>query len=446
MKRPIELEKINKVAVFGMGKSGVAAVKVLQAIGIETHAINDGEIESWKTKDGLDRVLEPCYMHPQNQASEIFAKMDLIVISPGIATTHSVLDLAHAKKVPLISEIELAYWFCRETPIIAITGTNGKTTTTTMIYEALKLCGKKVFCGGNIGTPYCEMALSNEKYDYAVIEVSSFQLETIREFHPKIALILNLTLNHSERYDGIKDYGLAKFRLLMNMTDQDQLIIGEESDFLVEETAKLSIPRILFSKNKLDADFLKRFDFSKGVLVGEHNRANYYCAWKTLSLLGIINLDQIFQGFINTFPGVEHRLEFVGEFSGLKVYNDAKSTNAEATKTALSAFEKKEELYLVMGGKLRSESDSFLKDLLPFKNKVTKIFTIGMTAQRLASELGQDFKVEVVGDIEKLFHVAKESKIKGSLVFSPAHPSFDQFKNYVDRGVQFKEKARKILS
>lgn len=449
MKLPPELQNLQRVSVFGMGKSGVAAVRLLQSTGIETHAVNQGAVESWCDKDGLSRLLEPCYMHPEDRSEQVFARSQLIVISPGIPTTHPALATANAAGVLIISEIELAYWFCRSVPVIAITGTNGKTTTTTMIFEALKLAGKKVFCGGNIGVPYCEMAerlRTGEAFDFAVIEVSSFQLETIRAFHPRIGLMLNLTPNHSERYASVEDYGRAKLRLLLNMRAGDDLIVGEEAGDWVEWSAGTEATRHVFSKKNLPADFLRRFDFSRGVLVGAHNRANYFCAWKTLSLLGVPDLDRRFQHFIENFAGVEHRLEYVGTFHGLKVYNDAKSTNGEATRTALAAFEGSEDLYLIVGGKLRNETDRLLPDLLPFKGKVKKIFTIGMTAERLVSELSGDFVTEAAHTLEQVFQLAKSQRLQGNLVFSPAHPSFDQFKNYVDRGQQFKTKARSILA
>lgn len=446
MKTPIEMQNIRRAAVFGMGKSGTAAVKLLAALGVEVHAVNEGAPETWAHQ--LQDILPVSRCHAQPHAAPLFASVDLIVISPGIPATHAVLADAVARGVRMISEIELAFWVCRTTPVIAITGTNGKTTTTTMIFEALKLAGKKVFCGGNIGTPYCEMALAvlaGATFDYAVIEVSSFQLETIDAFHPRIALMLNLTLNHSERYEGLEDYGRAKLRILKNATAADHLIVGLESGAWVEWSKSSPVQRHEFSKARLPEEFLRRFDFSAGVLVGSHNRANYFCAWKALSLLGVPELDPLFQRFINTFAGVEHRLEFVGNFQGLKVYNDAKSTNGEATRTALAAFEGTEPLYLVVGGKLRNESDRLLPDLVGFKGRITKIFTIGMTSERLVQELSGDFSVEAAFDLVGLFTRVKAQGLTGSLVFSPAHPSFDQFKNYVDRGAQFKARARELL-
>lgn len=154
----------------------------------------------------------------------------------------------------------------------------------------------------------------------------------------------------------------------------------------------------------------------------------------------------MFQRFIESFTGVPHRLEYVGNFHGLKVYNDAKSTNGEATRTALAAFEGNDPLYLVVGGKLRNETDRLLPDLLPFKDRITKIFTIGMTTERLKRELSSEFQVEAANDLENVFKLAREQKLIGNFVFSPAHPSFDQFKNYVDRGEQFKARAKAMLS
>jgi len=163
-------------------------------------------------------------------------------------------------------------------------------------------------------------------------------------------------------------------------------------------------------------------------------------------LLGTPNLQPLFQRFIESFAGVEHRLEYVGTFNGLKVYNDAKSTNGEATRTALAAFEGDAPLFLVVGGKLRNATDKLLPDLISFKGRITTIFTMGETTERLFEELKSDFKVERVANLDGLLARVKELQLQGDLVFSPAHPSFDQFKSYVNRGETFKERVRHWLS
>lgn len=448
MKLPLELENTKSVAIFGMARSGLSAVKLLKEFALTVHVVNEGKVENWYTKSGVNQWLDMDHCHDQDQSEELFGNVDLVILSPGIPRTHKALVLAQKRNIPIISEIELAYWFTKEIPVIAITGTNGKTTTTTMIEQSLKRVGKRVFCGGNIGIPYCDMALkvlNGEKFDFAVIEVSSFQLESISRFHPLIAFILNLTPNHSERYQGVEDYGKAKLRITMNLLSTDHLIIGVEAGIVNEWVKDSPAKKHSFSKTNLPQDFLGKFDFSKGVLVGKHNKANYYCAWLVHEILQTDDRQQKFQTFINEFVGVEHRLEYVGDFSGLKIYNDAKSTNGEATRTALTAFENGTPVYLVVGGKLRNETDRFLPDIVSFKERVTKIFTIGETAERLYEELKNSFQVECAHDLDSLILKVKEQNLKGDLVFSPGHPSFDQFTSYVNRGDTFKYKIREGL-
>lgn len=439
------MDKINKVAIFGMGKSGKAAVQLAKKYKQDLYAVNKGPVDSWFYAEKLEQVLEPCSCYSEDDFAAHFHKMDEIVISPGIPTTHPALKKAVEKGVPILSEIEYAYRVCKDVPVIAITGTNGKTTTTTMIAEALRLAGKKVFCGGNIGVPYCELPLSEEKIDYAIIEVSSFQLETIKEFHPHIALILNVFPNHSERYDNVRDYALAKFNITKNMTEKDFLILGNENPYLTELSTE-HISKSYFEKGNLPQEFKANFDFSEARVRGEHNEANFYAAYKVLELLQIPNLKNLFQKFINDFAGVAHRLEFVLARDGLTLYNDAKSTNSLATTTAIKAFkESSGPLHLILGGKLRNEGDKLLPDLLPYKTQITTIFTIGDVTERLLNELKNDFKVVPAYDVRSALQKVKELGLKGNLVFSPAFPSFDQFKNYVDRGEKFKEWAKEVF-
>jgi len=428
-----------------MGKSGKSAVELAKKMKQDLYAINRGPVESWYESEKLDSLIESCSCYSEDDFAEHFHKMDEIVVSPGIPTTHPALKQAVAKGVKILSEIEYAYREVRDIPVIAITGSNGKTTTTTMIAEALKKAGKKVFCGGNIGVPYCDLPISGEKVDFAVIEVSSFQLETIHEFHPHIGLILNIVPNHSERYDAVHDYARAKFNMLKNMTSEDHLILGLENAYLKD--IEKSLPqKDFFSKGHLPESFTKIFSFKDAKVKGEHNEANFYAAYKVLELLEINNLQKLFQQFINEFPGVSHRLEYVLTKNNLNLYNDAKSTNVEATITAIKAFkDSQDDFYLIMGGKLRNESDRFLDSLMPFKKQIKMIFTIGEVTDRLYEELKGEFKVEKGQDLKTVFNYAKTHNLQGNLVFSPSFPSFDQFKNYVDRGEKFKAWAREIF-
>jgi len=427
------MSKIKRVAVFGIGRSGKAAIRLAKKHGQDLYVVNRGQPDDWYEKEGLAELIDRCSCYAEDDFVEHFSKMEEIILSPGIPLTHPALKKAREKNIPILSEIEYAYRFTKDIPVIAITGTNGKTTTTTMIQEALEMMGKKVFCGGNIGIPYCELALQSVKPDFAVIEVSSFQLETIAEFHPRIGLILNIYPNHSERYDDPRDYALAKYRLLLNMTKDDHLILGQENDYL-SLLPKTDVSIETFSKE----NEVTEFDFSKAKLKGKHNQANFYAASLVLKKLGLFHHEK-FQAFIESFKGVAHRLEFVREWRGLDFYNDAKSTNALATTTAIKAFENDpRDLYLILAGKLRNETDTFLPDLLPFKKRIKKIFTIGGIAKRLERELSSDFAVESFETIPQFLEVIKQNSPKGLMIFSPGHPSFDQFTSYVDRGERFK--------
>ncbi|MFA5584104.1 MAG: UDP-N-acetylmuramoyl-L-alanine--D-glutamate ligase [Bacteriovoracaceae bacterium] len=431
------MNNINKVAIFGLARSGKSALRLAQSRGIRTIVVNQGDVALWfSNTDGLV-AREDCYS--EDEASEVFTQVDFIVLSPGIPREHKSMELALSQGVPVISEIEFAYRLFSHIPVIAITGTNGKTTTTTMITQALEELGKRVFCGGNIGIPYSDIALVNEDIDYAVIEVSSFQLESIQEFHPKVALILNVFPNHTERYSDVESYAIAKNNIYKNLNKSDLLIIGKENPFLhlIETQAMKSY----FSIESL-SEFERTFDFSKAHLKGKHNEANFLATKLTLDFLQLGDQES-FQRFIETFTGVEHRLEFVKEYQGLRIYNDAKSTNSLATVTAIKAFE--EPIYLIVGGKLRNESDKLLPDFLLYKEKIKKIFLIGEVTERLFLELGSEFEVEKSYDVKNVLKYAKDHGLVGELVFSPAHPSFDQFKSFVDRGESFKKWVNEIF-
>jgi UDP-N-acetylmuramoylalanine--D-glutamate ligase len=439
------MDKINKVAIFGMGKSGKAAVTLAKKLNLEIYAVNKGDVDLWYETEAMQPLLERCYCFSEEDFSQYFHKMDQIILSPGIPLSHPALALARASGVPIISEIEFAYRQTKHIPVIAITGTNGKTTTTTMIAECLKLSGFKVFCGGNIGIPYSELAISEEKVDYAVIEVSSFQLETIDQFHPKIGLFLNLFPNHSERYNNLEDYGRAKFNMLKNMNGEDHMILGQENPFLHLIDGH-PVKKSFFQKGDLPLSFKQKFNFDLARVKGEHNEANFYATYKVLEILDVTNRDKLFQQFIEQFSGVAHRLEYVLTYHGLEIYNDAKSTNALATTTAIRAFANSPDpLYLILGGKLRNQADKILPDLLVYKDQIKRIFTIGEVSERLRHELQDDFFVTQAGDLKAVFEIVRREKLQGHLVFSPAFPSFDQFANYVDRGEKFKAWARDIL-
>ena len=432
------MNNINKVAIFGLARSGKSALRLAHSRGLDVYVVNRGAVDSWFPE--TQQLVEKNHCFAEDEASLIFSQVDQIILSPGIPREHKSLVQALAKNIPVISEIEFAYQYYSHIPVIAITGTNGKTTTTTMISQILEKLGKRVFCGGNIGIPYCDIAQETEDIDYAVIEVSSFQLESIVHFHPKVALILNVFPNHSERYPDVLSYAKAKNHIFKNMNESDTLILGKENDYLSQINSKAKIS--LFSQYQLE-HFEREYDTSKAYLKGRHNMANFLATKLVLAALKLGDT-QSFQDFMESFKGVEHRLEFVKEYQGLRIYNDAKSTNSLATTTAIAAFERP--IYLILGGKLRNTNDKLLPDLLIYKPSILKILLIGEVTDRLAQELAGDFAVQKCYDLRKALEYVRAEQLSGDLVFSPGHPSFDQFTSYVHRGECFKALVAEIFS
>jgi UDP-N-acetylmuramoylalanine--D-glutamate ligase len=428
--------KGKKVAVFGLGVSGVSAVRLLVREGAHVWAVNEGRPAQWKNFSPISALINTDRLVAQEDVSSkhgIFTQVDEIILSPGIPRTHPLLVSAIAKGIPVISEIELGYRFCN-CPVIAVTGTNGKTTTVHLISDLLKQAKIPHFLGGNVGTPFCDFSFSNEKRDFAILELSSFQLESMVTFTPRIALLLNLAMTHGERYDRIEDYARSKFHIADRMNEQGILIAGEHA--LVEgwlPSLKMRTKIVRFEGVKTELE--QSFDLSKLKLLGRHNLVNLYFTWQVMKELRLPK--EAMQKTISTFPGVPFRLQPLETGMKWKAVNDAKSTNFEATLTALRAFPEGENLHLILGGKRRGTSDSIVPYLGEFKRRCRKIYLIGDMAGSLAAELDGTIEIEVSGTLEKVRASVERSGFDGIVLFSPAFPSFDQFANYVERGKAF---------
>jgi UDP-N-acetylmuramoylalanine--D-glutamate ligase len=414
-----------KIAIFGMARSGLSAMKLAIKKGHEVTLINAGEPKSWPN-------YQECLKYPVKMFSEeMFLKeapiQSNLILSPGIPRSHQICQKFLDAGFKVISEIEWAYSFgCPQ--LIAVTGSNGKTTTTSMIDEALKLAGFKVFVGGNIGIPFSEIHLTEKKYDYAVIEVSSFQLESIEHFHPHIAVLTNIHPNHMERYRDFQDYKNAKLNLLKNMASFDFVFTHSTFD-RIETEAEVSLMNI---------EGMSQFDFTQSKLVGGHNKENFASCFYVLNALKIPNKNQVMQKLIDEFKGVEHRIEFVTEFMQMKFYNDSKSTNSLALKTALSAFASDIPVTLIIGGKLRENKVELKNDLKPFKN-IKRIYCIGEARELLRQDLQADFELTVMETLDQAVTVIFQNPLAGVVLYSPGFPSFDQFKNFEERGLTFKK-------
>lgn len=441
--------KDKRIAVFGLGVSGLSAIKFLHALEAKTLAINSGNPNTWAKSPGvLDYLsLENCFAEDDLNLFHRLQDIELVILSPGIPRDHQLLQSLHDKNIPIWGELELAYRYLEETkqlrPIIGITGTNGKTTTTTFLGEMIKCDHKKVFVGGNIGVPFCDYAFDihagagDAVVDFILLELSSFQLESIDHFHVNIAIFLNLYQNHGERYASIEDYGKSKFAITNRFTDDDLLIYPEDFSLIKNwAQSQKGKKKALNTKSPQSS-----YDLSKFKLPGIHNKVNLNFILEAAKEIKLSA--RAIQECIDTFPGVHHRIEFVDGVLGLPhfvAYNDAKSTNWDATLTAVKAMEDfTGKLFLIIGGKKRGHGDSILPYLDFLKSRVHLFYLIGEMAPEIEAEINGlvEFKktetlLQTVEDLRKNHHSEA-----GVLLFSPGFPSFDQFKNYVQRGEHF---------
>ncbi|MBI9074266.1 MAG: UDP-N-acetylmuramoyl-L-alanine--D-glutamate ligase [Desulfatibacillum sp.] len=378
---------------------------------------------------------------------ETFEKADLIVISPGVPHTIPVLQAAAQKGVPVIGEVELASRFIKE-PIVAVTGTNGKTTVTSLIGAMLEASGISTFVGGNIGNPLVNYANSEVKARVVVAEISSFQLDTIETFAPKVALLTNVTEDHMDRYDGMAGYAASKARVFENQQAGDIAVLNGADKWTRDMAGSIRAAKWYFTGTEpsesgtiINPDSIV---FSKGektewtlslakmTLAGQHNRENVAAA--ALAAYGVgANVEGI-QKAVDTFKGLPHRLEFVREVMDVLYYDDSKATNVDAVYRALEGFHSP--VHLIMGGR---DKGGHFRDLAHMvEQKVVRIYVIGEASGVITSALSGVMEIVQAGTMEKAVEFAKRAARPGELVvLSPGCASFDQYKNYKERGQDF---------
>lgn len=406
-----------RIAIWGMGVSGVSALRaVSKDTSNEIYAINKGKPTDWTNFQLIEKLIPKKYCLTESE-SLIELEIDQIILSPGVDRKSKLVGELIQRGVEVISEIEFSFRQV-EIPIVAITGTNGKTTTTTMVSECLKIAGKNVFVGGNIGTPFCDILLDDNQYDIAVLELSSFQLESLQSFKADIAIVLNISESHMERYESFQDYVNAKLNIFNNQTSDDLAIAPRE--YLPLEGTLL--------------ERMKGIDLASTNIIGDHHLYNLFCASKVLEFFEISNPQDLINDFLTSFKGVSYRLQPIGEHNGARYINDAKSTNPSSTLSACESFIGSD-YHLIMGGKVRDESTQLGPVLGEINPK--KIFAFGEAGNLISKQLSQKVDVKVFENLQEIFEFIKAEEIQGSIVFSPGFPSFDQYKNYMDRGEHF---------
>ena len=451
-----DLKKKN-VLILGAGKTGLATAFFL--IGkVKNILLSERGYEKENIKNQIAALKNAGVKVEFEQNSENFiSQADLVVISPGISPYSEIVKKITAKHLSIISDIELAQYFSN-TPIIAVTGKNGKTTTTSLITHLINNSGKKAIACGNIGNPLIEIIKNNEDkdIDYFVLEISSFQIFYSPTLSPEIAICLNITPDHLDWHGNMENYIAAKKKLFLQQNKNSWAILNFSDNVLKDFNLKNKI--LYFSSEIKDSDVLKKHSYfaffennylkikqndniqeliNKNDLriLGLHNIENALAAIACAKIIDVNN-DAIKDG-LKTFQGVEHRLEFIKKANNKAYYNDSKATNPEATIKAIEAFKGKK-ITLILGGKDKNTSlEQMIKTI---KENVDEVILFGEAKDRFLSELNKNSynKVKIVTDLKEVVKTSLDSKTE-IVLFSPACASFDMFKNYEERGKLFKE-------
>lgn len=440
-----------KIIILGGGESGVGAAVLAKKKGLEVFLSDRGAIkEHYKQQlqaEGID------FEEGEHNEERILAS-DWVIKSPGIPKKAPLIQKIKEKGIRLSSEIEFAAEFT-DAKIVAVTGSNGKTTTTSLIYHILKNSGLNVGLGGNIGKSFA-MQVATENFEYYVLEISSFQLDDIQHFRPYISLLLNLSPDHLDQYNyNYEEYALAKFRIAENQENDNYFIYNKDDEMSVRllQELNLRVKKIPFSmKEKLDEGGYSvdenlviklREEFSMKIedlaLVGKHNVANSLAASIASKLLNISN--ESIRNSLMTFQAVEHRLEEVAERDGVKYINDSKATNVNATYYALESM--KRPVIWIVGGVDKGNDYSEIADLV--KKKVKAVICMGLDNSKIISFFqGMKENIYDTSSMEEAVRTAKKLAQNGDAVLlSPCCASFDLFDNYEDRGRKFKTEVFK---
>lgn len=443
----------KKVVVVGTGVSGMGAVKLLSETSADI-TLYDGNDKADRDEI-LKKIPDDCDLRLiiGEMPDEVVKETDLLVISPGVPIDSDIVKLFEKENVPVWGEIELAYNFEKGT-VFAITGTNGKTTTTTLVGEIMKKYNNQTFVVGNIGNSYTSEVLKTTKDSYTVAEISSFQLETIREFAPKGSAILNITPDHLNRHYTMENYAAVKESITKNQwkVREDDYCVLNYDDKVLREFGKAIKNPVYFSRKEkpskgayLDGRIIRYFDGKNDYevmsvddmhLFGNHNYENVMAAIAMTIEAGVpLN---IIINVIKDFMGVEHRIEYVRDKNGVTYYNDSKGTNPDSSIKALEAMSRP--TILIAGGyDKHSEFDEFIE---AFDNKVKLMVLLGQTADKIEETAVRHGFTNIIktDSLEKAVKICAENAVSGDVVLlSPACASWGMFKNYEERGKLFKE-------
>ena len=447
--------KDKKVLVSGIAKSGISAAGLLKKLGA------DVTVQDAKTEDELGDVTdelrsEGFKLYLGANPDDIIEDMDILVMSPGVPADLPFVNRAREKNIPVIGEIELAYMFCKS-PVIGITGTNGKTTTTTLAGDICKAYFENTFIVGNIGNPFADITLETKEDGVVVAELSSFQLETINEFKPKVSAVLNITPDHLNRHHTLENYIAAKERVFENQNESDFCILnyndettrkmadktradviffslgGKITEGIYSDEKSIYINALGYNEKVVDIDELK--------ILGGHNVENAMAAIGCCAAIGV-PLD-IIRKVLKEFTAVEHRIEYVTTINDIEFYNDSKGTNPDASIKAVEAM--KRPICIIAGG--YDKGSDFTEWIDTFKGRVKFVAVIGAVKDKITDTLDKAgfTNYKTADTFEEAIDLCYNNAVPGDCVLlSPACASWDMFKSYEQRGEIFKEYVKKL--
>jgi UDP-N-acetylmuramoylalanine--D-glutamate ligase len=439
-----KITTMKKIVILGAGESGVGAALLAKQKGFDVFVSDKSDI-----KENFKKELEDAQIpYESGQHTEgVILAADEIIKSPGIPDKAPLIKEAKAKGIPIIGEIEFAYRFLDGSKIIAITGSNGKTTTTSLTYHILKTGGLDVAVGGNIGKSFARLLAEEKPYYIYVLELSSFQLDDIKIFQPYISMILNITPDHLDRYEyKMQNYVASKFRIAKNQTEDDIFIFNEDDKEIKTFMDKNPVQANEWGiSTHFEGSILRgRFDMSKTPLRGPHNYFNASCAIAAALVCGVG--DKKIQQGLETFINAPHRLENVATLDGIEFINDSKATNVDSVYWALKAMSKP--TVLILGGQDKGNDYTQIEALV--KEKVIGVVGMGIDNQKIMDFFKTNIDTKSMKEaLDKSIEIAqkyltdkKDTNTEGvTILLSPACASFDLFKNYEDRGEQFKKEV-----
>ena len=442
----------RKTLILGAGKSGVESAKFLAERGAVVALHDKKPVEEWSDAARSLKETNNVGLISGDLPSWLLDQIELVVISPGVPTNTIPARYVDRKDGEVIGEVELAYRFMKGR-IVGITGSNGKTTTTTLIGELLKNAGIETQVGGNIGTPLLSLATKSTDDTWTVAELSSFQLETIREFRANVAICLNVTPNHLDRYESFADYAAAKHRIFLNQTPDDVAVLSADDDITSTWGSGLRANVVFFSVGReLDDGLFLR---GRELVCRANGKEKVLTTRDEIFLRGLHNVENVLASLaaglaagadpesmratIADFKGVPHRIEFVAEVDGVKFYNDSKATSVDATAKALEALgESDGKTIVILGGRGKNAPYAPLIELI--KRSVRAVVLIGEDADNIESQLRGHVEIIRAGSMEDAVRKGFEAAQAGdSVLLAPACASFDMFTSFEHRGEVFKE-------